>query len=70
VFGASQTSAPLHLGPLTIVAPREIAIWLVAALLAAVWVAWTSGADRRAALRLGRVAGDRRSGGIARAFTG
>jgi hypothetical protein len=70
VFGASQTSAPLHLGPLTIVAPREIGIWLVAALLAAVWVAWTSGADRRAALRLGRVAGDRRSGGIARAFTG
>lgn len=70
VFGASQISAPLHLGPLTLTAPREIAIWLAVAVLAAVWVAWVSGADRRAALRLGRAAGGRRSGGAARAFTG
>ncbi|MFV0435465.1 MAG: transglutaminase domain-containing protein [Leucobacter sp.] len=71
VFGASQLSAPLRLGSLTIVAPREIALWLGAALLAAAWVVWTSGADRRAALRLGRVAGaSGRRGGTVRGLVG
>ncbi|UOQ59898.1 hypothetical protein MUN76_12725 [Leucobacter rhizosphaerae] len=58
VFGASALSAPLHLGPLTITAPRELALWLAAGVLGAIWVAWTSGADRRAALRLGRSESD------------
>lgn len=54
VFGASEVSAPLALGPLRLAAPREIGLWLAAAALAAVWVVWTSGAQRRRALRLGR----------------
>lgn len=71
VFGASAVSAPLHLGPLTIAAPREVSIWIAAAALAAVWVAWTAGAERRAALKLGR-AGDPRArrGGAARGLLG
>ncbi|RGE23224.1 transglutaminase domain-containing protein [Leucobacter sp. wl10] len=69
VFGASEVSATWRLGPLSIAAPREIGLWLTAAALAAVWVAWISGAGRRAALRLGRAAGDR-GGGAARALAG
>ncbi|WP_336652245.1 MULTISPECIES: transglutaminase domain-containing protein [unclassified Leucobacter] len=56
VFGASQLSAPLHVAGFTIVAPREIGLWLAAALVAALWVALVSGEERRAALRLGRAA--------------
>ncbi|QZY51124.1 DUF3488 domain-containing protein [Leucobacter tenebrionis] len=72
VFGASQVSAPLHLGVLEIAAPREIGLWLGAAALAAVWVGLVSGEDRRAALRLGRAAdGSSRGGGRgARALVG
>ena len=58
VFGASAVSAPLQAGPLTIAAPRELGLWLAVALLGAIWVAWTSGAERRAALRLGRSESD------------
>ncbi|MFC7766282.1 hypothetical protein [Leucobacter soli] len=54
VFGSSAVSAPLHLGPFTISAPHELALWAGAALLGAVWVVATAGAGRRAALRLGR----------------
>ncbi|PRI10322.1 hypothetical protein B4915_12255 [Leucobacter massiliensis] len=70
VFGASQLSEPLRLGPLTVVAPRELGVWLAAAGLAAVWVAWVSGADRRAALRLGRAGGGRRGSRWLRGFAG
>ncbi|XPP27583.1 MAG: DUF3488 domain-containing protein [Leucobacter sp.] len=66
VFGASELSAPLILGPLVLSAPREIGLWIAAAALGACWVAWTSGAERRAALRRGRLAGGPRlSGGRA-----
>lgn len=58
VFGASEVSAPLRLGPLAIAAPRELGLWLGAAVLAGAWIVWTSGAERRAALRLGRASGE------------
>lgn len=54
VFGSSVVSAPARLGPVTIAAPREAALWAVAALLGVLWVAYAAGAERRAALRLGR----------------
>ena len=54
VFGASEVSDPLRLGPLTIHAPRELALWAGAFALIAVWIAWSSGIARRAALRRGR----------------
>lgn len=53
VFGASQVSAPAQLGPFTISAPRELALWAAAVVVAAAWVAWRGGAARRAALRRG-----------------
>ncbi|MBK0417600.1 hypothetical protein JD276_00925 [Leucobacter sp. CSA1] len=56
VFGSSAVSDPLRLGPVSLVAPRELGAWLLAGLLGAVWVAWTAGAERRAALRRGRAA--------------
>lgn len=65
VFGASRVSAPLEWGPVSVPAPREIALWAAACAAGAVWVAWTSGAERRAALRLGRAAQPRtRAGGL------
>ncbi|MBC9944587.1 hypothetical protein ICL81_08720 [Leucobacter sp. cx-328] len=54
VFGSSAVSAPLRFCAITIVAPREIALWLLGAIAAALWIVWVTGADRRAALRLGR----------------
>ncbi len=54
VFGAAEVSAPLRIGAVAVFAPREVALWVAAATLGAVWVAWHAGADRRAALRLGR----------------
>ena len=54
VFGSSVVSAPTRLGPLAIWAPRETAIWLTGCVIAAVWIVWVAGAERRAALRLGR----------------
>lgn len=65
VFGASEVSPPLALGPLTVAAPRELGLWLAASALAAAWVAWTAGAERRAALKLGRVPGSRAGRGRA-----
>ncbi|QIK63045.1 hypothetical protein G7068_07420 [Leucobacter viscericola] len=56
VFGSSNVSEPTALGPLTIPAPRELALWLVACCVCAIWVAWSSGIARRASLRLGREA--------------
>ncbi|WP_024357338.1 DUF3488 domain-containing protein [Leucobacter chironomi] len=72
VFGASQLSAPLHLGAFTVVAPREIGLWLAAATVAAIWVALVSGEERRAALRLGRAADGavRSRGGALRPLVG
>ncbi len=60
VFGSSATSAPLLLGPLEIAAPRELGLWIAVAALGTVWVAWTATAERRAALRRGRMPGERR----------
>lgn len=54
VFGASAVSSPAQFGPFTVSAPRELALWLAAAALGAVWVWFTAGAERRAALRRGR----------------
>lgn len=71
-FGAAEVSAQLTLGPLSVVAPRETGLWLCTALLAAVWIAWVSSSDRRAALRLGRAEGESpvRRGSAARSGVG
>jgi hypothetical protein len=61
VFGASAVSESAALGPLNIAAPRELALWLGIACVGAVWVAWTSGIARRAALKLGRESGTEES---------
>ncbi|UOR02208.1 hypothetical protein MUN77_02435 [Leucobacter allii] len=66
VFGASRVSEPLGLGPFSIPAPRELAAWVVVCVAGALWVAWSSGISRRAALRLGRrstIDGDAASAG-------
>lgn len=72
VFGASNVSKPFSLGPVNIVAPRELGLWLGAALLAAVWIVWTAGRERRAALKLGRsaTAPQTNRGGVVRAAIG
>nr|WP_245190186.1 DUF3488 domain-containing protein [Leucobacter exalbidus] len=72
VFGASEVSAPLKAGPLTIVAPIESLLWLGITLAAAIWIAWTSGSERRAALKLGRAEGEYpvRRGSLARGGVG
>lgn len=72
VFGAADVSASLFFGPLSIAAPRETLLWLCAALAAAVWIAWTAGSDRRAALKLGRASGESpvRRGSLARGGVG
>lgn len=63
VFGSSTVSDPIDLGPLTVAAPRELALWLGACVVCATWVAWSSGITRRAALKLGRESwADRPSG--------
>ncbi|WP_075201308.1 transglutaminase domain-containing protein [Leucobacter japonicus] len=54
IFGASAVSAPIAIGPLSIAAPRELALWGIVCVAGASWVAWSSGIGRRAALRLGR----------------
>ncbi|MEV8336841.1 transglutaminase domain-containing protein [Leucobacter sp. NPDC077196] len=53
-FGSSGVSTPIDIGPLTITAPRELALWSVVCVAGAAWVAWSSGIGRRRALRLGR----------------
>lgn len=62
VFGSSAVSDPIALGPFSLAAPRELAVWVVAAGVAALWIAWFSGAERRAALKRGRQA-DASAGG-------
>lgn len=57
VFGSSVVSAPLKFGPLSVAAPRELGLWIAAAGLGAAWVWFSSGAERRAALRRGRTPG-------------
>ncbi|MGR4009564.1 DUF3488 domain-containing protein [Leucobacter sp. 1207-22] len=54
VFGSSAVSAPVDLGMMTLVAPREISLWVLGAVASALWILWVTGAERRAALRLGR----------------
>ena len=56
VFGSSAVSDPRVLGPVTLTAPRELALWAAAFGATAVWMGWTAGRDRRAALRRGRAA--------------
>lgn len=69
LLGPAELSAPLILGPITLVAPRELAVWGAAGVFVACWIGWTSGAARRAALRLGR--GSRaRSLGLRRSAVG
>lgn len=63
IFGSSELSAPVALGPVTLAAPRELALWVAAGALGAAWVAWTASAERRAALRRGRQAGEPRVSG-------
>ncbi|QIM19356.1 transglutaminase domain-containing protein [Leucobacter coleopterorum] len=54
IFGASNVSDSVTLGSLEVAAPRELALWLGVFCVGAIWVAWSSGMARRAALRLGR----------------
>ncbi|MGO3146140.1 MAG: transglutaminase domain-containing protein [Leucobacter sp.] len=56
VFGSSAVSAPVNFGPVSIGAPRELGLWLGAFGFAVAWVAWSSGRERRAALKRGRIA--------------
>lgn len=62
IFGSSAVSAPWHLGPVTIAAPRELGLWIAVAALGGVWVWFSAGAARRAALRRGRVPGESSAG--------
>ena len=72
VFGSAEVSAAFTLGPLSISAPRETVLWLCLALASGTWIAWTSTSERRAALRLGRAAGESpvRRGSMARGVVG
>lgn len=63
VFGASAVSAPLVLGVLQIPAPRELGLWVAAAVLGACWVWFVAGGERRAALRRGRTPGEQSGAG-------
>ena len=60
LFGASAVSRSLSFGSLTIAAPRELGLWIAAAALGALWVWYSAGAERRAALRRGRLPGEQR----------
>lgn len=65
VFGSSAVSAPLRLGALQFAAPREVGLWIAAAVLGGCWVWFVAGGERRAALRRGRMPGEKRGGGRA-----
>lgn len=54
-FGSSAVSPTAAIGPLTVPAPLETGLWIIAFGLAGVWVWWTSGVERRAALKRGRL---------------
>lgn len=60
VFGAAEVSVSLQFGSLLVMAPRELLLWLGAAMLGAVWVWLSAGAARREALYRGRVGADSR----------
>lgn len=49
-FGAATTSSPVHWGPVSLPAPRELVVGLAAALLCVLWLLWRSAARRRIAL--------------------
>lgn len=66
-FGASEVSGTVSFGPLRVEAPRELLLWITAAVIGAVWVAWTSSAERRLALRRGRLAADETEERVGRA---
>src|SRR5690606_32599962 len=68
IFGAPAQSAPLRFGSVVIHAPRELGLWLAVAVLGAIWVVWTAGAERRAALRRGGA--DMSRGRVARVLSG
>lgn len=53
-FGPAEVSEPLVLQGWELAAPRELAIWFAAGAAATAWVAWSAGAARRRAIRLGR----------------
>lgn len=59
VFGSSAVSVPLGSGPFALTAPRETGLWVAAAALGALWVWFAAGSERRAALRRGRLPGER-----------
>ncbi len=63
VFGSSEVSAQFGGGLFSIAAPREIGLWVAAGVLGALWVWFSAGAERRAALRRGRLPGERRGTG-------
>ena len=56
-FGRTSTSAPLTLGPLTLVAPVETAIGVASLLSAVLWLAWRTRDERTRALRRASEAG-------------
>ena len=51
VFGRAVTSAPLVVGPLSIPAPIEMLLGVVALVLSVTWLAWLALDERRRALR-------------------
>lgn len=66
-FGAAQVSEAAMVGPLRVLAPREVALWGLALAGVAGWIGWASSAERRAALRRGRLgAGGHDAGAIRR----
>jgi len=69
-FGASTLSAPITIGPLTLVAPRESAIGAAALVVSLVFLAQTAAAARAGALRRAAARGgarlERRGGAVAR----
>ncbi|MDQ1123358.1 transglutaminase domain-containing protein [Microbacterium trichothecenolyticum] len=50
-FGRTATSAPLSLGPVTLVAPVETAVGLASLLVCVLWLAWRARDERLGALR-------------------
>ncbi|HOA86918.1 MAG TPA: transglutaminase-like domain-containing protein [Microbacteriaceae bacterium] len=69
-FGASTASAPIVIGPLTLVAPRESAIGAAALVASLVFLAQRAAIDRAGALRRAAARGgaklERRGGAVAR----
>ena len=51
LFGRSTTSAPLQIGPITVVAPIETAVGIASVVSSVLWLAWRSRDERVRALR-------------------